>query len=215
MFYNLHTHILKNTQNTIELLNQYPWDFKTIDTPFSIGIHPWYINEDRLEQDLKKIEFEIYNKNCLAIGECGLDKRIDIPLANQIEVFKAHVFLAEKYKMPLILHLVGAFDELLLLKKEYKISVPIIIHGFSKNEILAKQLISNGCFLSLGKYLFSNPEVEKVLKNLPLSSFFLETDMQNISIEEVYKKAASIKECSLCELENQIEINWKNVFNKM
>ena len=96
--------------------------------------HPWYIDENRLENDMKTIEEKLQLSECLALGECGLDKRIEIPLNIQIEVFEKQIALAEKYQKPLVLHLVAAFDELIEIKKRLKINVPIIIHGFSKNE---------------------------------------------------------------------------------
>ena len=211
-FYNLHTHKFTNNPNVFELVNQYPWEFDETIPNYSIGIHPWYIDETRLATDLKIIEEKLQLSECLALGECGLDKRIEVPMALQIEVFQKQIALAEKYQKPLVLHLVAAFDELIEIKKRLKISVPIVIHGFSKSEQLAKQLIDNGFYLSFGKYLLRNKEMETVFKSIPNDKFFLETDTIEETLEEVYQKAALCKTISLEELQKMVEKNWKKVF---
>lgn len=213
-FFNLHTHQFTANSDILELVNQYPWEFDASLTNYSVGIHPWYIDENRLENDLKIIEKKLQLKECLALGECGLDKRIEIPLALQIEVFKKQILLAEKYQKPLVLHIVAAFDELITIKKRMKITVPIIIHGFSKNEQVAKQLIENGFYLSFGKYLLINPELELVFQSISNDKFFLETDTIEETLEEVYVLAAKYKNITLEVLQKQIEINYSLVFKQ-
>ena len=211
-FYNLHTHKFTNDATVLELVNQYPWEFDNAIPHYSIGIHPWYINEERLESDLKTIEAKLPLKECLALGECGLDKRIEVPITLQIDVFEKQITLAEQYQKPLVLHLVAAFDELLEIKKRLKISVPIIIHGFSKNEQVAKQLIANGFYLSFGKYLLLNPEMKEVFQSIPNDRFFLETDTIEETLEDVYSLAADYKGMTLAEMKAKVEQNWLAVF---
>ena len=211
-FYNLHTHSFTNNANTLELVNQYPWEFDAAIPQYSIGIHPWHINEERLASDLKMIAEKLQLNECLALGECGLDKRIEVPMALQIEVFEKQIALAEKYQKPLVLHLVAAFDELIEIKKRLKVSVPIIIHGFSKNEQLAKQLLANGFYLSFGKYLLRNPELKEVFQAVPNDRFFLETDTIEETLEEVYALAAEYKGMTSDQMKSQVEANWENVF---
>ena len=117
-----------------------------------------------------------------------------------------------QYQWFLILHLVAAFDELIEIKKRLKISVPIIIHGFSKNEQVAKQLIANGFYLSFGKYLLQNPELKEVFQSVPNDRFFLETDTIEETLEEVYVLAAAYKGMTLNEMKVQVETNWRKVF---
>ena len=211
-FYNLHTHKFTNNSTITELVNQYPWEFDNTIPHYSIGIHPWYINEERLASDLKTIEAKLQLKQCLALGECGLDKRIEISMALQTTVFEKQIALAKKYQKPLVLHLVAAFDELIEIKKRLKISVPIIIHGFSKNEQVAKQLIANGFYLSFGKYLLRNPELKEVFQAVPNDRFFLETDTIEETLEEVYALAAQYKGMTLADMQLQVEQNWSTAF---
>jgi TatD DNase family protein len=212
-YFNLHTHKFTNKEAVLELVNQYPWEFDATIPQYSIGIHPWFIDENRLESDLKFIEAKLQLKECLALGECGLDKRIEIPIALQIAVFEKQIILAEKYQKPLVLHLVAAFDELIAIKKRMKISVPIIIHGFSKNEQVAKQLIDNGFYISFGKYLLRNPELETVFQSVPDNRFFLETDTIEETLQEVYTLAAKYKNIKIEDLIEIVNSNFKMVFN--
>ena len=210
--FNLHTHHFTNDSTILELVNQYPWEFKDAIPHFSIGIHPWFIDEKRLEADLKIIEEKLPLKSCLAVGECGLDKRIEIPMNLQIEVFEKQIMLAEQYQKPVVLHLVAAFDELITIKNKLKISVPIIIHGFSKNIQVAKQLIDNGFYISFGKYLLQNPEMESVFQSIPNDRFFLETDTIEERLAEVYKLAAKYKNITTEKLIELVNTNFNTVF---
>jgi len=212
-FFNFHTHKFTNQSHILELVNQYPQDFNASIPFYSIGIHPWYIVEDRIEADLKIIEQKLQTANCLAIGECGLDKRIEIPLDQQIIVFKKQLTLAEKYRKPVVIHCVAAFQEVSEIKKEMKISVPMIMHGFSKNAQIANQLIKEGFYLSFGKYLLKNPELKTVFQQIPNDRFFLETDTIEENIQQVYKLAAEYKSLEIKELQDIISINFKHIFN--
>ena len=211
-FFNLHTHKFTNNPSILELVNQYPWEFDASIPRYSIGIHPWYINEERVTSDLKVIEEKLQLKECLALGECGLDKRIEVPMWLQIEVFEKQIALAEQYQKPLVLHLVAAFDELIEIKKRLKISIPIIIHGFSKNENVSKQLLDNGFYLSFGKYLLTNPDLKEVFQSIPNDKFFLETDTIEETIYEIYALAAAYKGMTIKQMQTQVESNWKSVF---
>jgi TatD DNase family protein len=211
-YFNLHTHKSSFDANTVELLNQYPWEFDTTFSQYSIGIHPWYIDENRLENDLKIIEEKLQLDECWALGECGLDKRIDISMELQISVLERQITLAEKYQKPLVLHLVAAFQELIEIKNRLNISVPIVIHGFSKNEQLAKQLIDNGFYLSFGKYLLRNPELKSVFLSIPNDRFFLETDTMDETLYQVYDLAAKYKNTTLEDLKNIINTNFVSFF---
>lgn len=212
-YINLHTHSFNNQDAILEVVNQYPWEFSKEIPQYSIGIHPWYINQERLSSDLSTIAKKLHETNCLALGECGLDKRIEIPLSVQIEVFQQQIELIQNTNKPIILHCVAAYQEVIAIKKEMNIENPMIIHGFSKNEQVAKSLLENHFYLSFGKYLLRNPDLEKVFKFVPNDMFFLETDTIEETIEQVYEKAASVKEMPLDLLKEQVHANFVEVFN--
>lgn len=211
-FINLHTHQFTDRHDIFEVVNQYPHEFDVAIPHYSIGIHPWYIVEDRLSDDLAVLESKLAFENCLAVGECGLDKRIEIPLPLQIQVFEKQLLLAEQYKKPVILHCVAAFQEVIEIKNALKITVPMIIHGFSKNQETAKQLLDNGFYVSFGKYLLRNPDLASVFKSVPNDRFFLETDTVEESIREVYKLAAQYKNIEIEILKDTLHQNFNSVF---
>lgn len=211
MHYNIHTHKFSNNSEIVELVNQYPNEINTELPSFTVGIHPWYLNENTFLDDLTVIEDAIQLPNFKAVGECGLDKRIETSIEIQKKILIPQLLLAEKYKKPVILHCVAAYQEIIEIKKELKLTIPMVIHGFSKNSQVAESLIKNGFYLSFGKYLLQNPELENVLKTIPLNQLFLETDMIDQTIFEVYSKAERVLNINL---EPIIEENYKRVFNQ-
>lgn len=211
MFYNLHTHTYSADINVTEIVNRHP--FEPLDIPyFSTGIHPWYIDEANLEEHLTIIASRLGEPACLALGECGLDKRIDVPMDLQAAVLKKQLFLAKQFQKPVILHVVAAFDELFAIVKNINPETPLIVHGFSKNKQVAKQLLDNGFYLSFGKYLLRNPGLPDVLANIPDNRFFLETDTTDESIYNIYAKAAFAKSVEIEQIKNMVANNFKKVF---
>ena len=59
-----------------------------------------------------------------------------------------------------------------------------------------------------------NPELESVFKSIPEDKYFLETDMIEETIEQVYPKAAKYKNTTVTDIQQQVEKNWKTVFGK-
>lgn len=210
MYYNIHTHKFSDNEEIVELVNQYPDEVDSNLPFFSVGIHPWYLNENQLGEQLELIEKYVHLSNCKAIGECGLDKRIETSIEIQKKVFIPQLLLAEKYKKPVVLHCVAAYQELIEIKKELNLTVPLIIHGFSKNKQVAQSLLNNGFYLSFGKYLLLNPDLGEVLKTVPLERLFLETDTMEQTIFDVYSKAESILNKDVRSI---ITENYIRVFN--
>ena len=214
-FFNIHTHQYTIKKEVVEIVNQYPQEFDNSIPNYSIGIHPWYIVEERINSDLQIIENKLQEDNCFALGECGLDKRVESSMALQQMVLEKQLALAEKYQKPVILHCVAAFQELIAVKKKLNISVPMIIHGFSKNIEVANQLVQNGFYLSFGKYLLLNKELELVFNSIPNDRLFLETDTIEQDISEVYQLAAKYKNIEVEEMKTIINTNFTTVFNRI
>lgn len=212
-YLNLHTHRFTGNPEILEIVNQYPREFDGSVPYYSVGIHPWYIDENKIESDLQIIESKLQQNNCLALGECGLDKRIETDFDLQTKAFEAQLHVAQKHGKPVIIHCVAAFQEVIEIKNRLKISVPMILHGFSKNAQIARQMLENGFYLSFGKYLLRNPELENVFQSVPNDRFFLETDTVEESIADVYALAAKYKNVELQELKMQVGKNFESVFN--
>lgn len=180
---------------------------------FSLGIHPWFVKENTLNAELHEIENKIGNRNFIALGECGLDKMCKTNFALQLNAFKKQIELSEKYKKPLILHVVKAFNEIIKLKQETKSKQVWIIHGFNGSPQLAGQLIDMGFFLSYGIQLKN--KTSKACKSIvgaPPHRIFLETDNAELSIQEIYALAAQCLETEIEQLQKQLSENFNAVF---
>ena len=211
-YFNLHTHQYSNQPDVLELVNQYPQEFDPKIPFYSIGIHPLFIDENRLESDLLVVDEKLGMAECLALGECGLDKRSETQFELQQTVFEKQLAMAEKHQKPVVIHCVAAFQELIEIKKRLKISVPMIIHGFSKKVELAKQLTDNGFYLSFGKNLLRNPEFKLVFLSIPNNRFLFYSDTIEEGIQEVYALVAKYKELELSELQEIVNKNYTAVF---
>ena len=212
-FINLHTHTFEHPDSVWAVCNQYPHEFQVNSAYYSIGIHPWNIDENRIESDLKIIKQKLSNNKCIALGECGLDKKIKTELTTQIRVFEAQLELVKQTTKPIIIHCVSAFDELIVSKKKIGLPNTFIIHGFSKNIQVATQLLKQGYYLSFGKHLMQNTELATVFASIPNEKIFLETDSSTQNIEEVYIFAAKCKNISVEQLKAIVWNNFQTVFN--
>lgn len=212
MLINIHTHHLSEN-NIFTIFNQYPWNIIPNDSFYSIGIHPIFIDQSDTEKDLEIIKQHITNDKCVAIGEIGLDKLCEIDFKLQIDVFKKQLQIAETNQIPVIIHCVRAYQEILHIRKEMKLTIPFIFHGFNKNEKLLQQILANNCFPSFGKNLLHNTNLQSIFANILENQFFLENDNSQIPIEEIYQKAAEIKQCSIEDIENMIQNNYNAIFN--
>lgn len=137
------------------------------DALYSVGWHPWW----GAEADWQWVETVARDPRVVLIGECGIDRLRGGEIEPQLELTRRHALLAEKLRKPLILHIVGAWSEILALRKQLRPSVPWIIHGFRGKEALARQLIDAGFYLSLGSK--SPQELRSVL---PPEKLLNETD---------------------------------------
>ncbi len=178
--------------------------------PISVGLHPWFAKIDHLELQMKYLNVVANQTNVKQIGECGLDRLRGENLENQLVILEKQIELAEKINKPLILHCVKCFSELIATKERLKVKVPMVIHGFNKNEELGKQLLDKGFLLSFGiAALKENSGAAKLIQST--NNFFLETDDADISIEEIYKAVAILKKCTVDELKARIFADWNNL----
>ncbi|NBB18263.1 TatD family deoxyribonuclease [Runella sp. CRIBMP] len=218
-FLNFHTHNFPSTPQEKSIYNLLIQDFRRFgeveNNWLSAGIHPWYAHPEDWQSQLTAVAQVAGHKNVLAIGECGLDRGILLPLETQLKIFAAQVKLAEQLQKPVIIHCVRAFNELLQWKKQVKPSVPLIVHGFNNKPEIMQQLLAHGFYFSLGVALL-NPESNalKVLKTIPLTRLFLENDDRNTPIEKIYEAAAVQLEIPISALKNQIWTNFATVFNQ-
>ena len=208
-FFNIHTHVSVHPEN--EILSLSPEELSTDNRSFytSVGIHPWTLTEKNADIQWKALCESIKDKRIVAIGECGLDKLKGPSMELQTAVFKQEAALAEDSSLPLIIHCVKAFNELIQLKKEISPRQSWIIHGFRGKLPLALDCIRHGFYLSIGSHFQEN-----TLKTIPLDRLFIETDESEESIGSIYQRVAETKGISQQELLEAINKNVREVFFK-
>lgn len=187
------------------------------DQLLSVGLHPWKVrgNED-LDLLYQRLKFAAGYQQVVALGEAGLDKSIEMPLEKQEAVFRLHIRVSEELHKPLILHCVRAYQEMLLLRKNLGAAQPWIFHGFSGSAQLARQCLKAGCLLSFGPAILKdhNRSVHSLI-SLGIDEFFLETDDSGLDIEELYQRAALLKQTTVEVLLERISERFHKIFDNL
>ena len=118
-FIDIHTHRLSDEVNVLSIKNiiSNQSNIPGRKDFYSIGLHPWYLNQENKLTDLEILESLVKNKNVLAIGEIGLDRICKTDFNFQMEMFELQISIAEKFNKPIITHCVKAFSELMSIKK--------------------------------------------------------------------------------------------------
>ena len=172
------------------------------DQAFSAGIHPWHIPAHP-EETLKELDRLAASTCCKAIGEAGLDKYASTPLPLQRELFVRQAGLAAAHRLPVIIHCVRAWDELLSARKDIPASAVCIIHGFRGKPQLAETLLARGFYLSFG-FRF-HPQS---LALCPSGRLFFESDEDPRPVDALYRAAAELRSCTPEELRARC---WENL----
>lgn len=181
----------------------------------SLSAHPWseapFILNDFLDAYYRLI-------NCpeitlVAIGEVGIDRLKGKPISEQKTVFKTLSDFANQNKLPIIIHCVKSFEDILQSLSEVGFSQACMFHDFNGNEQMISRLISHGYYIGFGKSLYRpNSKIYKSIQNIPLCNVLLETDDLEISIEGIYQKFAKCREVPISELKTQVLKNFVNFF---
>ncbi len=178
---------------------------------FTAGIHPWFVQD--IDRHYAELDLVSKHKNCIAIGECGLDRLKGPSIEIQIDIFKYQIFLAETLQKPLIIHCVKAHNDLLEIKKKLTSTVSWLVHGFNQNETIALRLMDSSFYFSLGKpLLHAESNASKIINRIPPGRLFLETDSADVTIEQVYEAASSRLKLPLKQLVDNLQHNFRMLF---
>lgn len=143
----------------------------------TIGCHPdecSSYNELEMENLLKQ-----NHKKVVAVGEIGLDYFHNKEnKEEQKRVFISQISLANKYKLPIVIHCRDAFGDTLEILKQHKSEYGTVMHCYSGSLEFANELLKLGVKISFtGTVTYKNAvNLHEVAKNIPLDSFFFETD---------------------------------------
>jgi TatD DNase family protein len=158
--------------------------------PFSIGVHPW----DAANPSLVLPDKGHWPARAVAIGECGLDRSCDAPFQKQVEVFEKQIRLSEELCLPVIVHCVRAFHEVLLVRRQMRAVQPWIVHGFNKGGDALQNVLEAGLYVSFGAAVldFSTPAAW-ACRLTPANRLLVETDDVNMDIADVVAAVAQLR----------------------
>lgn len=161
---------LSSAKKCIELSEKYPFVYT------ALGVHPHECSAAQ-NDELEQIEKLFSHKKCVAVGEIGLDYHYDFsPRELQLEFFEKQLILANKYKLPVVIHDREAHADTMELLKKYKPAG--VVHCFSGSVETAKEVISLGMYIGLGGAVtFKNAKKPlDVAAFVPTEMLLLETD---------------------------------------
>jgi TatD DNase family protein len=200
-YVNLHTHFIESKQ----VLSIFQASQVAIQQPFSAGLHP-----------LSPISFHeniLSHPNCVAIGECGLDRRSTLTFTEQIRLFEQQIVLSETFHLPVIIHCVKAWEEIRAIHRAHQPKMPWIFHGLSKHHLI-EAVISEGLIPSFGTAILKNDKLFDGLQSLDEKKYFIETDDAKIHISALYHVITKRKRIILDDLKKVQYNQFKTVFTK-
>jgi len=208
IYINIHGHRQSNTIEEWVMQNLMAKDFppENIENGYySVGFHPYNVGKVDEEETLKRVRKATEHSRVLAIGEIGLDKSIESALEDQLGIFEKQVEIAESANLPVILHVVRAFNEILGFMKAKQPVVPMIIHGYNGSPEMAEELVKAGFLISFGQAISGeHSKIVESLQKVPVEMMFLETDEGDMDIREIYQFASELKGISEDHLRVQI-----------
>lgn len=175
---------------------------------FSAGIHPSESLKTS-DEDIKVVESFLSSPKCVAAGEIGLDYHYDdTDKKSQQQLFEAQLYLADKYKLPVIIHSRDASSDMLdiLSRNKNLLQNGFLMHCYSESKEQAKNYLDLGGYFAFGGVItFKNAKKDEIVKSVPKDRILAETDAPYMSPEPfrgrvnypenvvlVYKKLAAI-----------------------
>ncbi|MBQ9210003.1 MAG: TatD family hydrolase [Oscillospiraceae bacterium] len=139
----------------------------------AVGIHP--VNAERELPHVGEIERLAGGQRVAAIGEIGLDYRYE-GRDVQREVFISQLRTAKEYSLPVCIHCVRAWGDMMSILREHRPAG--VMHGFSGSAEILHEVLALGLYVGFNGSS-TNPRNKKALaaiKEVPLDRLLLETD---------------------------------------
>lgn len=144
----------------------------------AVGIHPNSATESD-ERSLAEIEELVADPRVVAVGESGLDfYRDHAPPDRQRDAFSAHLSLAKRNDIALIIHTRASVGAALDLFEEQGPPNRFVFHCWSGNETELARALALGAYVSFaGNVTFKNaPDLRERAAEVPAERLLVETD---------------------------------------
>ena len=148
----------------------------------AIGLHPMYMRH-HAPDDLVVLREHALSGKLVAIGEIGLDYFVkDIDQSAQQELFEAQLEIAAEAKLPVLLHVRKAHDQVQKTLRQLHFCNGGIVHAYSGSLQQAEHYLKLGFLISIcGTVTYDRAtKIRAVAKQLSLESLVLETDSPDI-----------------------------------
>jgi len=186
-----------NCQQVRELANQFGQEIPGL--VYTLGIHPLYTNQAQ-EGDVsilqKEITKSLSDPRFVGIGEIGLDYFEEgLDPHKQEYFFNAQLDLAQKFQLPVILHVRRSQDAILKALRRHNIPSGIA-HAFNGSFQQAEQFIELGFKLGFGGAATYERalQIRRLLTELPIDSIVTETDAPDIPPAWLREEAVAFNE---------------------
>jgi TatD DNase family protein len=191
----------------------------------ALGIYPIdALNLSDRELD-REIEFIRKNKKkIIAMGEIGIDLKESKEFDKQKINFLKFVKLARELDLPMFIHSRAAEEKVIEILEQEK-AEKVVMHCFCGSLKLVDRIVKNKWSLSIPTNITFSEHFQKVVERVDLNNLVCETDSpflhpvkgirdnEPANIVESYRMIAKIKKISLKECEENIEQNFKRLFN--
>ena len=146
------------------------------------GLHPLYMALHK-EGHLDELAQLIQREPVVALGEIGLDYLVEIlDCGKQQELFERQLALASASRLPVVLHVRKAHDQVLATLRRTRFLYGGIVHAFGGSLQQARQYIQLGFYISLcGTITYSRAQkIRAIACELPRDCLVIETDSPDI-----------------------------------
>ncbi len=175
--------------------------------PFSAGVHPWAAGLVDMDVALEYLA----EAPLIAIGEVGLDYAADTDHDVQAEVFHSQLEVAVRRGLPVIIHCVRAYNDVLSILKDHAVRA-VVFHGYMGSPEQTAQILKRGYYLSFDERSLQSAKTVESLRLAPLDRIFAETDDNPEGIDVIYNKIADITGVPLETLQAAVADNYKHIF---
>lgn len=193
----------------------------------AIGLHPMYLQYHGAD-DLDVLRSHARAGKLKAIGETGLDYfKKDSDRAAQQELFEAQLAIASESRLPVLLHVRKAHDQVQATLRRKHFDCGGIVHAFSGSLQQAQHYLQLGFLISVcGTVTYDRARrIRSVAAELPLESLVLETDSPDIApaahhgerncpayLPEILCSLAALRKESMEQIAKQTTANARKVF---
>ena len=152
---------------------------------YALGIHPHFI--DRFQEDDLQVLTHLLEKRdrrCVAVGEIGLDKQVQIDMQLQEAVFIKQLQIAQRFNLPVILHIVKQQSRVLEILKAQKFTQGGVYHAFSGSYEVAQEFMKLGFKFGIGGVVTypGSGKTKRTVSRLPVEALLLETDAPDMPV---------------------------------